>query len=192
MKKNITTTSFHRVANAPCASHTHAWSPTAQHGFSMIEVLMAGLLVAIGVLGLIQAQLSLVSHSQSGLHRTQAMILISDIADRIRNNRDAAASGLYVVSSDTYALDAQPHCNIALIEGCSTQELAAYDVWEWQALIQGVHHVTEGNVALLPGGQGSVTQTVAGHYTVTVSWQEASAGGLSDDDTAIVRRSISQ
>jgi type IV pilus assembly protein PilV len=61
-------------------------------GFTLIEVLIAFLLLAIGVLGLAGTQLSSLKFNQTASARTQASFLAYTIADAMRANKANAAS----------------------------------------------------------------------------------------------------
>ncbi len=58
-------------------------------GFSLLEVLIAVFVLAIGLLGLINLQMTSIKNNQSALFRTSAIILSYDLIDRIRLNRTA-------------------------------------------------------------------------------------------------------
>ena len=56
-------------------------------GFTLIEVLIAIIVLSIGLLGLAGLQLTSLRNSNSAYTRSQAVILSYDIVDRIRANR---------------------------------------------------------------------------------------------------------
>lgn len=66
-----------------------------QSGFTLIEILVTMLVMAIGFLGLAALQTSGLQQSQNTYFRTQADILARDIADRMRANRFGVLSGSY-------------------------------------------------------------------------------------------------
>ncbi|HEL4265833.1 type IV pilus modification protein PilV [Stenotrophomonas sp. ASS1] len=66
----------------------------AQNGFSLIEVLIAILVLGIGLLGFALLQTMNVRYVQSANYRTQATNLSYELLDQVRINRVAAA--LYV------------------------------------------------------------------------------------------------
>lgn len=59
----------------------------AQHGFSLIEVLVAMLILAIGLLGLAALQTQGVRFNHDAHVRTSATVLAYDIVDKMRLNR---------------------------------------------------------------------------------------------------------
>ena len=66
-----------------------------QRGASLIEVLVAVLILSLGLLGLASMQLRAMRGAVSSVQRTQAVILSHYILDLMRVDRAAALSGLY-------------------------------------------------------------------------------------------------
>ena len=136
---------------------------TNNKGFTMVEVMVAMLVLAIGLLGLAGLQASGFRQNANALYRTFAMMQAYDMADRIRANGVGRLAGNY--DTITTGIPAAQNCSAA----CTPLELAAYDAWEWNTL----------NSQLLPSGTGSVA--VAGvapnqMFTVTVMWDEERTG----------------
>ncbi|HEY5971111.1 MAG TPA: type IV pilus modification protein PilV [Pseudoxanthomonas sp.] len=72
-------------------------------GFTLIEVMIAVLVLGIGLLGLAMLQTMSVRFAQSANYRTQATNLAYDMLDQMRVNRRAAASyaGNYAAAANT-------------------------------------------------------------------------------------------
>ncbi len=64
-------------------------------GFTLIESLVALLIMSIGLLGVAALQLASLQANHGAFQRTQATFLAQDIVDRMRANRDAAVAGQY-------------------------------------------------------------------------------------------------
>lgn len=143
-------------------------------GFTLIEVLIAMLILAVGLLGLAGLQATSLRNNQGAYNRSQATQLAYDMADRIRANPVESSNRAYAVPStlaaSAYAAAAasvQASCNSS--PGCTPALMAQNDRAQWFANI--------GNT--LPGGTGTVivdapTRTV----TVTVSWDDDRSGAL--------------
>ena len=116
------------------------------NGFTMVELLVAVLVLSIGLLGLAGLQAAGLRNNQSAYLRSQATIVAYDIADRMRANRAAADVGAY---------------NIALGAGSGGGSVAADDLMEWK----------NNMAALLPAGDGSVTNN-GGTFTILVQWDD--------------------
>lgn len=140
-------------------------------GFSLLEVLVALVILALGMLGI--ANMLLLAHksNSSSYSRQQAIQSAYDIIDHIRANRQAAINGNYsvnnLVSSGTPTIPSAPSAN-CLTSSCTTTQLAAYDTWSWLAT----------DVARLPNGCGSIATAPSGTstlVTVTVQWDDSPA-----------------
>ncbi|GAC1408903.1 MAG: type IV pilus modification protein PilV [Burkholderiaceae bacterium] len=131
-------------------------------GFALIEVLIALLIMAIGMLGLAGMLVIGNKANSSSYLKQQAIQSAYDIVDRMRANKAQAVLGAYnQMPSPTGA----PDCNTAL---CSADEIASYDLSYWFYT----------DLAQLPGGTGSITSATAGSntlVTVTVQWDDKPA-----------------
>lgn len=109
-------------------------SPAARnHGFTLIEVLVAIVVLAIGVLGVAALQTKSLSQGQGSLQATQAVALAYDYADRIRANPCGAYEGLYEISQTSLPTSAPSKtCYGSTATTCtSAADLAAWDRYDW-------------------------------------------------------------
>jgi type IV pilus assembly protein PilV len=70
-------------------------TPRQHRGFTLIESLVALVVLSIGLLGVAALQLASLQANYGSSQRTQATFLAQDIVDRMRVNRDAAIAGAY-------------------------------------------------------------------------------------------------
>jgi type IV pilus assembly protein PilV len=128
----------------------------------MLEVLVAALLFSIGIAGVIGLQLYIISGSQIASNRTKALVLIEDIAERIRSNPVAGVAGSYKYSSSNPVGTCDKNCDQ---EQCSPSDLAKFDLYSWEKMMS--------TVLALPSASGTIEHgSVDGSYTVTVRWQD--------------------
>ena len=66
-----------------------------EKGFSLIEVLISLVIIAVGLLGLASLQITGVRNNHSAYLRSQMTFLTYDIVDRMRANRISAEKGNY-------------------------------------------------------------------------------------------------
>ncbi len=111
-----------------------------QSGFTLIEVLVSVLVLAIGLVGVAALQGVSLQNTQSAFMRSQATALAYDLADRMRANVESARAGLYDPETATVVST----CNSTT--GCTAQDMAKNDLAEWNAAI----------ATYLPMGQGFV------------------------------------
>ncbi|HEU0220455.1 MAG TPA: type IV pilus modification protein PilV [Gallionella sp.] len=134
-------------------------------GFSLIEVLVTIVILMVGLLGLAGLQSRALTAQMEAYQRSQALILLKDMADRINANRKNAAS--YVTTLGTGA--ACP---------ASGATIASADLNEWCNALLGAAEVQGGaKVGAMIDARGCITQTVApasgieSQYLVAVAWQ---------------------
>lgn len=136
-------------------------------GFTLIEVLIAILVLSIGLLGLAALQISGLQNGQQSYQRAQASALAYDIADRMRANRAVAAAGGYTVAMGALpSAAASPDCSTAT---CSATQLAAWDIANWALRVKST--LTNGDAVILCTACASGTV-----QAIIVSWQEKAAG----------------
>ncbi len=127
-------------------------------GFSLIEVLVALVVLSVGLLGLAALQSTSTQFNASAYVRSQATILAYDMADRIRANRQSGLTGAY---NSPYP-GVLPTCNAAVAGTVVQQDLAA-----WRSAL----------ACALPNGNGEVDfvgdATNGGVLTIRVRWDES-------------------
>ena len=135
----------------------------AQSGFTMVEVLVALVVLTIGLLGIAALYLNSLQAGRTAIYRTEAITLAADLSDRIRMNRTAQAA-YGTLFADVEAVVG----TCSTTGGCSDADLASTDLSNWKAEI----------AEQLPNGAGQVVVTppvAAGEpasYVVTVRWNE--------------------
>jgi type IV pilus assembly protein PilV len=122
----------------------HSFKTPAQ-GFSLLESLVALLLISVGILGIANMQFHGLANNNSAYYRSIAVGLVSDMSERLRINADVASAGGYSTS-------------VSMTDGLATADVAG-----WLADVQ----------SLLPVGGGTLTYTAGaagGEYAVAVTW----------------------
>ena len=122
-------------------------------GFSMIEVLIALLILAVGVLGIAALQFKALKYGHDAFLRSQINFLAYDIADRIRNNR---ANKVSYLGNYTVTL---PVGDNACVQATAT---AANDLGCWRNSVEN---------GLPPGSTAHITVTGT-LYTVAMGWAD--------------------
>lgn len=148
-----------------------------QRGVSIVEALVALVVLSIGLLGIAGLFVESLRSSRTALLRTQAVNLASDIADRIRAN--ASARDAYDTATYGGAPAAQ-NCAPAAGEAgsnCTIEELAEDDLASWQdAVAFALPALAEpANAAVVEVERGAAGRP--DRYLITVAWQEPGARG---------------
>jgi type IV pilus assembly protein PilV len=132
-------------------------------GFTLIEVLIAIIVLALGLLGLAGMEASSLASNQSAYNRSQATQMAYDIADRMRANRNVIASYVgnpAVAVCATIVNNQCVSCNSAA-NACTPAQMATKDLWEWNRSLQA-----------LPSGAGEIVAKGATVYGINVSWRD--------------------
>ena len=94
-------------------------------GFSLLEVLVAVVIFAIGVLGLASLQTMAFETSNTAYFRTQATAFAYEIVDCMRANRQAALAGAYDRAIGAGPISNPPDC---AANACTPAQLATADL----------------------------------------------------------------
>lgn len=113
-------------------------------GFTLLEVMIAIVVVAFGLLGLAGLQVFALKNNQSAAMRSAATVLASDMIDRMKANFQGVIAAQYDKSNTGDYTTAVAGCN--LTAGCTPTDLAQNDRFEWATRVAGA----------LPGGVGIV------------------------------------
>ena len=123
-------------------------------GMTLVEILVALVVLSIGLLGLASMQTASVKFSTSAYQRTQATAIAYDLVDRMRGNRLAALNGDYLVPFESPV----PAC--AAFDGTGT--LRDQDIAAWRNAM----------ACRLPQSTGSVTR-LNDEFTITIIWDDS-------------------
>ena len=139
-----------------------------QHGMTLLEVLIALLVLSIGLLGMAGLQATSIRNSQSAYMRSQASILAYDAIDRMRANQAAAVSAANPYALTLATTPGTPvNCNTS---NCTTANLTAFDLYEWTQTLANE----------LPNGDGSISRAIVGGrtiFSVIVQWDDTHGVG---------------
>ncbi|HEY5102763.1 MAG TPA: type IV pilus modification protein PilV [Steroidobacteraceae bacterium] len=148
-------------------------------GFSLIEVLVALIIVSVGLLGI--AKMQALAYSSTGIasKRSLAAIEGSSLASSMSANRaywavltapaTTTVVGTVVTSTDP-ALAAAPNCLSGGVAPCTPSQVAGYDMNAWANALQKI----------LPNDQATITcANTAGalpvNCVITMTWTENQA-----------------
>ncbi len=132
-------------------------------GFSLIEVLIALIVMSVGMLGIAGLYVHGMQAGRTSLFRHHAVALAGDVADRIRAN--PLGKGAY---NDNGPVTMAPG-TLCLTAPCSPADMAANDIWAWDQQARGT--LPDGDVVVsytAPAGAGEPAK-----YEVTINWREA-------------------
>ncbi len=153
--------------------------PSASAGASLIEILVAVLILAFGLLGLAGLQSRVQSSKMEAYQRSQALLLVKDMANRVNANRANAAE---------YAAGAPVSSPLGTGQVCAAASaaLADRDLREWCDALQGAGETLNAGanrVGTLIGGRGCVEVIGTNEYQITVAWQGLTPLSIASDSS---------
>jgi type IV pilus assembly protein PilV len=163
----------------------------SQAGFTLVEVLVATLVLTVGILGVAAMQMVSFQTNQGAYMRSQAVYLAQDILDRMRANQEGYRdTTVYdaVDTSDNGTIPVSPAC-VATTAGCTALQMGQQDIREWAQNFVNVAGVGEYRPRLM-NGVGTIARGTGNEFTVTVSWDDRdfdTAGNLTRD---VVTRTV--
>lgn len=144
----------------------------AQTGFSLIEAMIALLIIAVGLLGIAGMQALSLNTTSTSRVRALAAVEASNMAAYMAGNASywnsfgaagfnvTVTPGTPVNLSDATLNGINTDCGQTT---CTPQQMAAYDLKQWGGSEQ---------LGILPGGVGAVSCGAAGACTVAVGWRQ--------------------
>ena len=133
---------------------------TRKNGFSLVEVLIALVIMSVGMLGIMGLYVQSMQAGRTSLFRHHAVTLAGDVADRIRANPTAGVA--YATTTGTVA----NNCVAGGVD-CTPVQMAAHDIFLWEE--QAGDTIPSGTISVV------FTASVAGApptYLISVNWVE--------------------
>lgn len=152
-------------------------------GFSLIEVLITMMILAIGLLGLAGLQARAHNAESESFSRAQALILAYDMADRLAANRVEAKKGAASAYDTTVTLGTGNPAAVCNSAPTSSVEVAQADLCEWDLSLKGATQTLGGaSTGSLAAARGCVDYVAAAgaipqSFAVTVAWAGRGAIG---------------
>ncbi len=133
-----------------------------QTGFSLIEVLVSLLVLAIGMLGMMSLQNISLQNNASAYYESQAMFLAYDALDRIRTSKN---QGNYAITLASDAPTTVTDCKSAT---CTAAQLAQWDIKDWLENVE--EYLPQGDAQISFSGTTAIIRIV---YAVSRDATEA-------------------
>lgn len=105
------------------------------HGFTLVEVLVAMVILAIAMLGLSGLVTTGIGQNQLALSDSQALLLLEDMSNRIKANSVAVNSYRSTELDTGDQIVVNTDCSV---NNCNAQQLAAYDLFEWVESVESI------------------------------------------------------
>lgn len=133
-----------------------------QQGVSLVESMIALLVISVGLLGIAALQVTSISQNSSALHHSQAVLAAYDMSDRIRANNNSFAAYDGINTTTSYSQNCEGIANV-----CTSAQMVTADAADWVTMVSG-----------LPSGQGQIiAQTDPNELLIAVMWDDGGTPG---------------
>jgi type IV pilus assembly protein PilV len=172
-----------------------------QSGATLIEVLVAILILMFGLLGLVGVMIQSQRAQLEAFQREQALLVAQDMVSRMIANKKVVSC--YVLATYLGVDNTTAPASTTCASGTTTQKTRfSQDMTEWIAMLQGSAETRGSNsVGGIPDARGCITRdATSGIYQVSVAWQGSVtttappagiACGLNSYGTDTARRAVS-
>ncbi|HQQ69306.1 MAG TPA: type IV pilus modification protein PilV [Alicycliphilus sp.] len=151
-------------------------APQRQGGITLIESLVAIMVAALGILGILGVQMRTLTDTSTTVRRAQAIRLIEDLGERLKVNPNALAS----LSTYTKSFATTPSIGNCA-SGCDYQQLATYDLAVWSKAVRDTLPLGQAAV-FIPQAEAGLTAGMGRQLGVMVAWRENERDDLSATD----------
>ncbi len=162
-------------------------------GMTLVEVLIAAVVIAVGLLGIASLQINALQGASIAQNNTKAMDVITNLAERISANPNGVGAyegALIPVDPCTVAPNAplpiiercamSPDGDVAVVSDCTPDQMALYDLWEVNCSLQST----------IPGALLSISCPAPGceqmnTMNISVTWQVQNRNPAAVSDSTI-------
>jgi type IV pilus assembly protein PilV len=137
-----------------------------QRGITLIESLVAIVVMALGVLGVLGVQMRTLADTQTGVRRAQAIRLIEDLSERIRVNPRGMSQLNSYTSAWQAKIDLSGDCTKS---ACTSAKLASYDKNLWLSAVRQNLPLGDAAIFLAADETNAANRRQLG---VMISWRE--------------------
>ena len=140
------------------------WHERNQAGFSLLEVLIAVVVLSVGVLGISALQTTSSVFTESAFYRGQAASLATEIVERMRSNVTEAKAGGYNITS----LPTLTRNCVGPEKDCAPEDIKNHDLRVWS---NRVANLLPSGTATISAGTDNGSDPV--DITVTLQWDDS-------------------
>lgn len=146
-------------------------------GFGLIEVLVTLLVFSIGALAVAGLQATSKKSRYNALQRSTAVRMAHSMATSMRANPAALSvySDFADGPGDTLGTSPESNC---YQESCTPEQLAKFDLWQWEQMLAGTSEMSGKTSATPVGGLVAPSACIhgpsnggTGVYTITIIWR---------------------
>ena len=165
----------------------------AMAGATLIEVMVALVIMSIGLLGLASLQLTGISSNSSSEKRTQAAVVANDLIERMRANPAGVTAGDYAAVNYAAVDCTTPLATVcdnlsAGASGCTSTQMANFDAYTAQCNASTLLQSGSLQVACTDKAGAALACATTPYRTITVSWKTQTDSGTADKNLILTFR----
>ena len=150
-----------------------------QRGFSLIEALVAFLILSVGMLGIASLQMISLKAGKTAELRTIAVIKAEEALERIRNNPTGVLD--YVAKANDLGVD--NNCDDSSgVNMCNSAQMAEDDIFNWKAGLMASLPNNTGTTATIDVVASTPGVLPTATVIVTINWRERNTETQTMDD----------
>ncbi len=149
-----------------------------QRGITLIESLIAIVVTALGIMGVLGVQMRTLTDTSTTVRRAQAIRLIEDLSERMKVNPNA------MTAVDSFKADFNTTPSFtpsACDSGCEAKALAEFDLAKWKTNVASTLPLGQANIFWAMGEGSSAADPNRRQLGVMVSWRENERAGTKTD-----------
>ncbi|MEO2278975.1 type IV pilus modification protein PilV [Pseudoalteromonas pernae] len=152
-----------------------------QQGFTLIETLIAFIVLVFGLLGAVALQAKAKQATYDSMQRAAALGVANDIIERMETNTDGALAGNYNVNISSADAISGGYVS-CLNNNCSAAQLAAFDIEHWRKSIRAADNtgsLADARICIATNGDAEQI-----NINVVISWESRQEIAGADDANA--------
>lgn len=138
---------------------------TSQKGMSLIEAMVALVVISVGLLGIAALQIVALQQNSSSQWHSQAVWFSYEMSDRITANKSVFNDYDGIDTLESYAQDCQAG-------PCTANQMITADAQDWKRRIE-----------TLPSGQGLIESSANNELVIKVMWDDEGTGASGTECT---------
>lgn len=144
----------------------HSAPVQRQRGVTLIESLVAIVVTALGILGILGVQMRTLADTSTTVRRAQAIRLIEDLGERMKVNPNALVN----INAYVTTFGASPAIG-SCATGCDNALLAAYDLATWKKAVRDTLPLGQAAI-FIPPAEGVIAAGQRRQLGVMIAWRE--------------------
>lgn len=152
----------------------------SQKGVALLESLVALLVVALGILGILSLQIRTIANTQTSVRQAQAIRLVENFGERVRMNPNSFVKEVAAAYNMDWGSNGNANVDCSTTD-CSSEELARFDVAAWGESVRASLPLADARVFFV-NDEAGVDEGARRQLGVLIAWRENESAENAGDD----------